>query len=214
MEPGTAGLPLAVDLDGTLILGDTFFESILAYLGSNPLGAFALAGWFTKGRAFAKAKLAGYAPKADEIPYDQRLLAWLRQEKARGRRLALATATDRKIADDIAAHVGVFDDVFADAIAQPIGVRGEHAGVDRAGAGADDDVERRALGADHPDLRQPLQHACLVGAAGAAAGEDERGARAILGPLAISHGADATTFARRDATPGADGGRGGAEEGD
>lgn len=72
-----------------------------------------MAGWFTKGRAFAKAKLAGYAPKADEIPYDQRLLAWLRQEKARGRRLALATATDRKIADDIAAHVGVFDDVFA-----------------------------------------------------------------------------------------------------
>ena len=113
MEPGTADLPLAVDLDGTLILGDTFFESILAYLGSNPLGAFALAGWFTKGRAFAKAKLAGYAPKADEVPYDQRLLAWLRQEKARGRRLALATATDRKIADDIAAYVGVFDDVFA-----------------------------------------------------------------------------------------------------
>ena len=113
MEPGTADLPLAVDLDGTLILGDTFFESILAYLGSNPLGAFALAGWFTTGRAFAKAKLAGYAPKADEVPYDQRLLAWLRQEKARGRRLALATATDRKIADDIAAYVGVFDDVFA-----------------------------------------------------------------------------------------------------
>lgn len=113
MEPGTADLPLAVDLDGTLILGDTFFESILAYLGSNPLGAFALAGWFTKGRAFAKAKLAGYAPKADEIPYDQRLLAWLRQERARGRRLALATATDRKIADDIAAYIGVFDDVFA-----------------------------------------------------------------------------------------------------
>jgi len=42
-EPGTADLLLAVDLDGTLIHGDTFFESILSYLGSNPLGAFALA---------------------------------------------------------------------------------------------------------------------------------------------------------------------------
>ncbi|MBX3427969.1 MAG: UbiA family prenyltransferase [Hyphomonadaceae bacterium] len=112
-EPGTAELPLAVDLDGTLIHGDTFFESILSYLGSNPLGVIALAGWFTKGRAFVKAKLADYAPKADEIPYDQRLLTWLREEKARGRRLALATATDRRIADAIAAHVGLFDDVFA-----------------------------------------------------------------------------------------------------
>ncbi|MBP6690409.1 MAG: UbiA family prenyltransferase, partial [Hyphomonadaceae bacterium] len=112
-EPGTADLPLAVDLDGTLIHGDTFFESILSYLGSNPLGAFALAGWFTKGRAFTKAKLADYAPKADEVPYDQRLLSWLREEKARGRRLALATATDRKVADEIAAHVGLFDEVFA-----------------------------------------------------------------------------------------------------
>lgn len=112
-QPGTADLPLAVDLDGTLIHGDTFFESILAFLAARPLGVIALAAWFTKGRAFVKAKLADYAPKPDEIPYDQRVLAWLRDEKARGRRIALATATDRKIADAIAAHVGVFDDVFA-----------------------------------------------------------------------------------------------------
>lgn len=111
--PGTADLPLAVDLDGTLIHGDTFFESILSYLASNPLGVISLAMWFTKGRAFVKAKLADYAPKPDELPYDKRVLAWLHEEKARGRRLALATATDRKIADAIAAHVGVFDDVFA-----------------------------------------------------------------------------------------------------
>ena len=112
-QPTTAALPLAVDLDGTLIHGDTFLESILAYLAARPLGVFALAGWFTKGRAFVKAKLAGYAPQADELPYDERVLAMLREEKAKGRRLALATATDRKIADNIAAHVGVFDDVFA-----------------------------------------------------------------------------------------------------
>jgi 4-hydroxybenzoate polyprenyltransferase len=112
-HPTTAGLPLAVDLDGTLIHGDTFFESILAYLAANPFGVFALAGWFTKGRAFVKAKLADYAPAAHELPYDERVLAMLRAEKAKGRRLALATATDRKIADSIAAHVGLFDDVFA-----------------------------------------------------------------------------------------------------
>lgn len=112
-QPATAALPLAVDLDGTLIHGDTFFESILAYLAANPFGVFALAMWFTRGRAFVKAKLASYAPQADELPYDQRVLDLLHAEKAKGRRLALATATDRRIADAIAAHVGVFDDVFA-----------------------------------------------------------------------------------------------------
>ena len=112
-EPGTAALPLAVDLDGTLIHADTFFESILAYLAAKPLGVFALAGWFTKGRAYVKAKLAAYAPAPGELPYDARVVAWLREEKARGRRLALATATDRSIAEAIAAYVGVFDDVFA-----------------------------------------------------------------------------------------------------
>jgi 4-hydroxybenzoate polyprenyltransferase/phosphoserine phosphatase len=109
----TAALPLVVDLDGTLIHADTFFESILAYLAAKPLGVFKLALWFTRGRAFVKAKLADYAPRPDELPYDQRVLAWLREEKAKGRHIALASATDRSIADAIAAHLGLFDDVFA-----------------------------------------------------------------------------------------------------
>lgn len=112
-QPETAALPLAVDLDGTLIHADTFFESILAFLATKPLCVFPLIGWFTKGRAFVKAKLADYAPKPEELPYDERVVAWLREEKAKGRRIALATATDRSIAEAIAAHVGVFDDVFA-----------------------------------------------------------------------------------------------------
>jgi 4-hydroxybenzoate polyprenyltransferase len=112
-QPETADLPLAVDLDGTLIHADTFFESILAFLAAKPLGVISLAMWFTKGRAHVKAKLADYAPKPDELPYDARVLAWLREEKAKGRTLALASATDRKIAEAIAEHVGLFDDVFA-----------------------------------------------------------------------------------------------------
>lgn len=112
-QPETAALPLAVDLDGTLIHGDTFFESILAFLAVRPLGVFALARWFTKGRALVKAKLADYAPKPAEMPFDARVLDWLREEKAKGRRLALATATDRAVAEAYAAHVGLFDDVFA-----------------------------------------------------------------------------------------------------
>ena len=53
-QSGTAALPLAVDLDGTLIRADTFFESILAFLGAKPLCAIPLALWFRKGRAYVK----------------------------------------------------------------------------------------------------------------------------------------------------------------
>ncbi len=110
---GTAALPLAVDLDGTLIRSDAFVESLLSYLATHPLGVISLARWMLKGRAFLKAKLAPYAPPPAELPYDERVVAWLREEKAKGRHIALASATDRSVVAPIAAHVGVFDDVFA-----------------------------------------------------------------------------------------------------
>ena len=111
--PEPATFEVRRPVDGTLIRADTFFESILSYLGAHPLGVISLARWFLRGRAFAKAKLAPYAPAPQELPYDERVVAWLKEEKAKGRRVALASATDRSIADAIAAHVGVLDDVFA-----------------------------------------------------------------------------------------------------
>lgn len=109
-----AKLPLAVDLDGTLIRTDVFFESILAFLAAQPWRVFELAWWLMHGRAHAKARLAEIVPPSPaELPYDARVLAWLREERAAGRTIALATASDEKAARAIAGHVGVFDAVFA-----------------------------------------------------------------------------------------------------
>ena len=47
------------------------------------------------------------------LPYNLPLLDWLKEQRAAGRRLILCTATDRSIADNIAAHLGVFDEVMA-----------------------------------------------------------------------------------------------------
>ncbi len=112
--PRAAKLPLAVDLDGTLIRTDVFFESILTFLAAEPWRVFELLWWLTKGRAHAKARLAEIAPVSPaELPYDARMVEWLRAESAAGRTIALATASDEKAARAIADHVGVFDAVLA-----------------------------------------------------------------------------------------------------
>ena len=48
-----------------------------------------------------------------DLPYNEKFLAWLREEKNAGRKLVLATASDLKMAQPIADHVGIFDEVLA-----------------------------------------------------------------------------------------------------
>lgn len=106
-------LPLAVDLDGTLIRGDLFFRSIVAFLLSRPWRAPQMMLWFVNGRAYVKARLSDYAPAPETLPYDERVVEWLRAERARGRRIVLASASDKRAVEAVAAHIGLFDAVLA-----------------------------------------------------------------------------------------------------
>lgn len=107
-------LPLAVDLDGTLIHGDVFTAAMLRFLSANPLRAPLLLFWLAHGRAHAKARLEQVTPTDPAaLRYDARVLDWLRAERARGRMVVLATAADQVTAQAVAAHVGLFDAVFA-----------------------------------------------------------------------------------------------------
>lgn len=113
-KQASAALPLAVDLDGTLMRGDVFSEAILRFLVAAPWKIFTLIGWFMKGRAYAKMRLAEAAPfDPADLPYEAALIEWLKSEKARGRTIALATAADSKSAQAVAEHLGLFDAVFA-----------------------------------------------------------------------------------------------------
>ena len=110
----TPNLPLVVDLDGTLIRTDMMWESLARLLRRNPLAIFAILFWWTRGRARLKQKLAARVQiDPATLPYHERFLAWLRAEKASGRKIILATASDLKMAQPIAAHVGLFDEVLA-----------------------------------------------------------------------------------------------------
>jgi apolipoprotein N-acyltransferase len=106
-------VPLVVDLDGTLIKTDLMWESIARRLVKNPFAIFVILFWWTRGRALLKKKLAARV-KIDPatLPYQEKFLAWLREQKKSGRKIILATASDLQMAKPVADHVGVFDEVL------------------------------------------------------------------------------------------------------
>lgn len=107
-------LPLAVDLDGTLIATDLLWETIFLALKSNPLIVFLLPIWALAGKARLKLELARRVTlDASRLPYRQDFLDYLRSERASGRTIVLATAAAEPLAHAVAAHLGIFSKVFA-----------------------------------------------------------------------------------------------------
>ncbi len=107
-------LPLVVDLDGTLTPTDTLLESLLQIIRKSPVSWLRLIFWLLKGRAYFKERVSSQAHiGAKYLPYCEPLLDYLRSEREKGRRIILATAAHRSIADGVAAHLGLFSDVLA-----------------------------------------------------------------------------------------------------
>src|SRR5262249_34208007 len=105
--------PLCVDLDGTLVATNTFHETLVAVAG-HPAVLAALPRWLVAGQTVLKRELArGAALDPALLPYNQSLLEYLRQEKASGRYLVLATAADYSLAEAVNAHLGLFDEIIA-----------------------------------------------------------------------------------------------------
>jgi 4-hydroxybenzoate polyprenyltransferase/phosphoserine phosphatase len=114
-EPVARALrPLFVDLDGTLIAGDVTQESVLAAIKRDPLTLVRLPRLLLRGRATMKRALAHQVkPDVRVLPYRQELLDFIREERRAGRRVVLATASDRIYAESVADAVDLFDDVIA-----------------------------------------------------------------------------------------------------
>ncbi|MDR3457176.1 MAG: UbiA family prenyltransferase [Verrucomicrobiae bacterium] len=90
------------------------WESMASLLRREPLFFFQAVFWCMRGRVFLKQKLAAATRiNAASLPYNQEFLAWLRGEKQSGRKLILASAADLKLAQAIADHTGLFDEVLA-----------------------------------------------------------------------------------------------------
>jgi apolipoprotein N-acyltransferase len=106
-------IPLVVDLDGTLIKTDLLWEHLARLLRRNPFQIFQVLFWWTRGRAFLKKQLV-HRVKIDPatLPYHEKFLEFLHEQKSAGRKLILATASDLQMALPVANHVGLFDEVL------------------------------------------------------------------------------------------------------
>jgi 4-hydroxybenzoate polyprenyltransferase/phosphoserine phosphatase len=106
-------VPLCVDLDGTLIRSDTLHEALLLLARGSPSTLPALPLWLAGGKAKLKRLVAERVElHSPSLPYCEDVLALIRQARQQRRPVVLVTAAPARIADSIAAELGLFDDVL------------------------------------------------------------------------------------------------------
>jgi 4-hydroxybenzoate polyprenyltransferase len=75
---------------------------------------FRLPFWLAGGRVRLKRELAlRWRFVAAHLPYSDELVELVRKERDAGRRIVLCTAADRQVAEAVAEHLGLFDEVMA-----------------------------------------------------------------------------------------------------
>ena len=109
-----ADVPLCVDLDGTLVNTDMFWESLLVLLKRSIFYVLVLPIWLLKGKAYCKGQIARRVSlDISDLPYHTAFLDFVKKEQKTGRRIILATGTHYLIADKISEHLKCFDKVIA-----------------------------------------------------------------------------------------------------
>lgn len=122
LDTGTLTQPLpevlAVDLDGTLLRSNMLHETFWSAFANDWRTPFVSALSLAKGRAALKDVLARHANvDVTRLPYDENVIAFVRQWREAGGKTVLITATNQRLADAISAHLGLFDEAFgSDAI--------------------------------------------------------------------------------------------------
>jgi 4-hydroxybenzoate polyprenyltransferase len=109
-----APIPIYVDLDGTLISSDLLWESLCDLARERPVDLFHTPGWLLGGKAALKARIAERVSlNVETLPYRAEVLEYLQAERALGRPVVLASASDVRLVTPIAEHLGLFDGVLA-----------------------------------------------------------------------------------------------------
>lgn len=127
--------PIIVDLDGTLVRDDTLYVLAWQMLIKKPHACLMLPIHLIKGKAAMKHYMSGVLElDPSRLRFHEDLIAWLKQQRALGRRVVLCTASSQQVADIIAQHIDLFDDVIgSDAYANLSGERKAALLVDRYG---------------------------------------------------------------------------------
>lgn len=107
-------VPLVVDLDGTLHDRDCSVVDFVRAVRRRPWALIQCGVWWLSGgRSRVKTELAKSSSlSCDDLNLDARVLTWLREEKAAGRTLVLATGTDERLAERLVQPLDLFEAVM------------------------------------------------------------------------------------------------------
>ena len=106
--------PLVVDVDGTLLRTDLLVESFIRLLMVRPLDALKAPYWLSVGKSNLKAQIADrVSVDIETLPLEPTVLSLVQREQARGRRVILASASERRYVEALAARIGLTEPVFA-----------------------------------------------------------------------------------------------------
>lgn len=104
---------LVVDLDGTLIKTDLLYETFWHSISTRGPGALLSLAYLKDGRAAFKSHLADTTEiDASQLPLNQDVLNYMEGRRKEGGDVVLCTASDQRLAEQIADHVGGFDAVY------------------------------------------------------------------------------------------------------
>jgi 4-hydroxybenzoate polyprenyltransferase/phosphoserine phosphatase len=102
--------PLIVDLDYTLIKSDVTVESLIKNIKQNPVQILIVLFLFFSSKAALKRYLAERIDlEIEHLPYNQKVLDYIKREKAKKRKVYLVSASDQKYVDQVANHLKLFD---------------------------------------------------------------------------------------------------------
>ena len=100
---------LYVDLDGTLVKTDLLLESFFRLLAKNFLYLFLVPLWALQGKAHLKNEIARRVSlNCDLLPYNEKLISFLEEQKSRQRHLVLISASNQKLVDDVTRQSSLF----------------------------------------------------------------------------------------------------------
>ena len=107
-------IPLVIDVDGTLLKTDLLLEAALQMAARHPFQVWRLLVWLAKGKAALKTSLADMGdPGTATVPLRPEIVQLIRSAQAIGRPVYLASASDRRFVESVAARVGGISGVFA-----------------------------------------------------------------------------------------------------
>ena len=104
------GLAICVDLDGTLVSGDTTLMAVRRYLSGDYRRVIRLLAWLARGRAYLKQRLfAEVKLVVANLPYNGEVIELIKRHRSAGHDIYLVTASDASVARHVVEH---FADLF------------------------------------------------------------------------------------------------------